>query len=89
MQPGENRQALVKDGTAAERETVLWEITGGNALGTRDRAIVQRFQPREDFQERRFPGAVRAHQAYAVAGRDQPIEIFEENFRAEALSGRG
>ena len=39
--------------------------------------------------QRGFAGAVGADQADAVAGRDQPVRVFEEEFVAEAFSGAG
>ena len=45
--------------------------------------------PGENLHQRGFAGAVRAHQADAVAGRDEPVGIFEEKLVAEAFSGAG
>ena len=43
----------------------------------------------ENFQERGFAGAVRADQADAVFGRDQPVRSFEQELVAKAFSGAG
>ena len=36
-----------------------------------------------------LPVPLRADQADAVAGRDEPVRVFEEKFVAEAFSGAG
>ena len=45
--------------------------------------------PAEHLEQRRFAGAVGADDADALVGRDQPVEVFEEDFGAEAFSGPG
>ena len=58
-------------------------------LAGRDRAVVEGFEPGEDLHQGGFAGAVRAHQADAVFGRDQPVRSFKEQLVAVALSRRG
>ena len=43
--------------------------------------------PPSHFEQCRFAGAVRAHDADAVLGRDQPVEIFKQEFVAESFAG--
>ncbi len=53
------------------------------------RAVVERLDAAEDFQQRGFAGAVGAHQPDAIVRRDEPVEIFEQELGAEAFAGRG
>ena len=82
----EHGHAFLKDATSGKREAVLREIPGANSFHYGNRAVVESFQSGEHFEESGFSRAVRAHQPDAVAGCDEPVEIFEEN-RAEALAG--
>ena len=41
--------------------------------------------PARIFEQRRFAGAVGADEAGALVGRDQPVEIFKQDFGAKAL----
>ena len=45
--------------------------------------------PAEDFHQRGLAGAVAADQANVVVVGDQPVDVFEEKFVAEAFSGAG
>ena len=58
-------------------------------LADADEAVIERFDPGEDLQQRGFAGAVRAHQADAVVGRDHPVSVFEEELVAETFPGGG
>ena len=78
-----------KTRAAGEREAVLRKISGGRAFGDGERAVVERVHAGENLHQRGFAGAVSAHQADAVAGRDQPVHVFEEEFVAETFSGAG
>ena len=49
MQIVEDRHALGEDGTAGEGETILRKISGGNAFGARDGAVVEGLQPARIF----------------------------------------
>ena len=89
MQPRKHRHALRKNRLAAQRETILRQVTGGNTLGARDRAIVKGFQARQNFHDGRFTGAVGADQTNARLRRDQPVGVFEEKFVAIALARAG
>ncbi len=85
----EDRHALGKDGAAGERQPILRQVPGADALGPADRAVVEAFRTRQNLQQRGFAGAVRAHQADAVARRDQPVRSLEEELVAIAFSGGG
>ena len=85
----EDRHALGKDAAARERKPVLRQIAGADAFRGADRAVVEGFHSAENLQQRGFAGAIRAHQADPVLGRDQPVGFFEEEFVAVAFSGGG
>ena len=67
-QLGKNRHALGEHGASGEREPVLRQVAGADALGRAERTVVERLDPRENLHQRGFAGAVRAHQADAVRG---------------------
>ncbi len=85
----EHRHALGKHGASGERQPVLRQVSRADALGPADRAIVEGFNASQDLQQRGFAGAVRAHQADAVARRDHPVRPFEQELVAIALAGGG
>ena len=85
----EDRHALGEDAAAGEREAVLRKISGGRAFGDDEAAVVEGVHAGEDLHERGLAGAVAADQADAVAGRDEPVRVFEEEFVAETFSGAG
>src|SRR5580700_4923371 len=61
----------------------------GRSLGDDERAVVEGVEACENLHQRGFAGAVRAHQADAVVGRDQPVGVFKKKFVAETFSGAG
>ena len=65
------------------------KIAGGRAFGDDERAVVESVEAGENLHQRGFAGAVRADQADAVVGRDQPVDVFEKKFVAETFSGAG
>jgi hypothetical protein len=85
----EDGEALVEDGAAGEREAVLREVADGHAADVGALAVVERLDAGEDFEERGFAGAVSADEAGALVGRDEPVDVVEEQFGAEALAGGG
>ena len=85
----ENRHALSEDGAPGERQPILRQISGADALGPADGAVVEAFSSGQNLQQRGFAGAVRADQADAVAGRDHPVRAFEEELVAIAFAGAG
>ncbi len=87
VEVAEHRHALGKHGAAGKREAILRKISGGRALGDDERAVVEGVEPGKNLHQRGFAGAVRAHQADAVVGRDQPVGVFKKKFVAEAFSG--
>src|SRR5208337_4330281 len=84
---GEHRHALGEHAAAGKREPILRKISGGRSLGDDQGAVVERVQAGENLHQRGFAGAVRADQADAVAGRDQPVGVFKKKFVAETFSG--
>ena len=70
-----------------ERQPVLRQVSGADALGAADGAIVEAFGAGQNLQQGGFTGAVRAHQPHAVARRDHPVRAFEEELVAIALAG--
>ena len=85
-QSGEHGHAFGENGAAGEREAVLRQVAEGDAFLCGDAAGIESFDAREHFEQRRFPGAVGAYQAGALVRRDQPVDTFEENLGAVALS---
>ena len=85
----EHRHALGENAAAGEREAILRKISGGSAFGDGERAVVEGVHAGENLHERGLAGAVAADQADAVAGRDEPVRVFEEEFVAETFSGAG
>src|SRR5580704_2160490 len=89
MQSSEHRHALGKNGTSRKREAVLRQISSSGAFGDDQRAVVERVQAGENLHQRGLAGAVRADQANAVVGRDEPVGVFKKEFVAETFSGAG
>ena len=85
----EDGEALVEDGVAAEGEAVLREVAEGHALDAGELAVVEGFDAGEDLEQRGFARAVAADQAGALVRRDQPVDVFKEEFLAEAFAGGG
>ena len=52
-------------------------------------AGIEPFDSRQDLEQRRFAGAVGAHDAGALVGRHQPVGIFKEDFGAVTFSRPG
>ncbi len=82
-----HRHALGEHGASGERQAVLRKISRADALGPADRAIVEAFGTGQNLQQRGFAGAVRAHQAHAVARRNHPVRPFEQELVAIAFAG--
>ena len=74
---------------AAEGEAVLREIAEGHAFDAGELAVVEGLDAGEDLEQGGFAGAVAADEADALVRRDQPVEVFEEEFLAEAFAGSG
>ena len=85
----EDGKALGEDGLAAEGEAILREVAEGHAFDAGERAVVEGFDARKDFEERGLAGAVAADEAGALVGRDEPVGVFEEELGAEAFAGGG
>ncbi len=84
-----DRKALVKNRPPRQLQSILRKIAAADALGARHRTVIERLQPGEHLQQRGFAAAVGADQTDAVLRRNQPIEVFEQEFRAKALAGPG
>ena len=84
---GKHRHALGENGASGERQPILRQISGADALGPADRAIVEALGPSQNLQQRGFAGAVRAHQADPVARRNHPVGSFEQELVAIAFAG--
>ena len=87
-QIAEHRHALRHHRAPGKRQAVLRQVAGGDPFGKADLAVVERLEARQGLEQGGLARAVRAHQAHAVARRDEPVEIFEQQFGAETLSGR-
>ncbi len=85
----EHRHAFGEDAAPGQRKPVLRKVSRADAAGHAERPVVERLDPRQHLQQRRLAGAVGAHQTRTVLGRDQPIQIFEQQLRAEALARPG
>ena len=88
QQVAEHRHAFGQHRASGKRQAVLREVTRGDPLGKGDFAVIERLEARQHLEQRGLARAVRAHQAHAVARRDEPIEIFKKRLGAESLSGR-
>ena len=82
-----DRHALGEHGAPGERQPILRQISGADALGPADGAIVEAFGARQNLQQGGFAGAVCAHQTHAVARRDHPVRSFEQELVAIAFAG--
>ncbi len=89
QQVGEDGHAFGEDGAAGEGEPFLRQVADAGALHDGDAAGVERVHAGQDFEECGFAGAVGAHDAGALVGGDQPVQILEECFGAEAFGGPG
>ena len=85
----EDGHAFVEDGAARKRKAFLRQIADAGALHCDDGAGIEAVDAGQDLEQRGFAGAVGAHDAGAFVGGDQPVQIFEECFRAEAFRGPG
>ncbi len=83
----EDREAFLKDGLAAQVEAVLRKVAEGHALGAGESAIVEGLASGEDLEEGGFAGAVAADEAGALVRSDEPVDVFKEEFLAEAFAG--
>jgi hypothetical protein len=84
----ENAHALGEDASPAQRQSVLRQVPDGHALGELNRPVVERFHATKDLQQRRLAGAVPADETGPLLGRNQPGDVFKQQLRAEALTGK-
>ncbi len=85
----EDGEALGEDGPAAEGEAILREVAEGHAFDAGELSVVEGFDAGKDLEQGGFAGAVAADEAGALIRRDEPVGVFEEEFLAEPLAGRG
>ena len=85
----EDGEALVEDAAAGEREAILREVAEGHALGVGALAVVERLDAGEDLEQGGLAGAVAADKAGALIRRDEPVDVFKEEFWAESFAGCG
>src|SRR5260370_41572527 len=89
MKFSKHRQALGKNGVAGHGEAVLRKVSGGDALGARDGAVVERLAPGKNLHDGGFAGAIGSDQADARFRRDQPVGVLEQELVTVALAGAG
>ena len=87
MKVVEDGETLGEDCLATKSETVLRKVAEGHAFDSRERPVVEGLDAGEDFQEGGFACAIAADQAGALVGRDEPVDVFKEEFVAEAFAG--
>src|ERR1017187_6881337 len=87
VQVVEDGEAFGEDGLAAQGQAVLREIAEGRPFYLRKLPVVDGFEAGEDLQDGGLAGAVAADQAGALVRRDQPVDVFKEEFLAKALAG--
>ena len=83
----EYRHAFSEDSSSTEGEAILWQVAGTDSLGANDAALIKRLNSRKHLQQSGFARPIRSHNAHAVVGRDEPIEILKQELVAETLSG--
>ena len=88
-QIGKDRQALGKHGAAGKRQAILRQVARGQPARGGQQARIQRLDARQDLQHGAFAGAVGAHQADAIIGRNQPIHVLEQQLVPVALPRAG
>ena len=87
-QIAEHGHALRHHRAPGKRQAVLRQVAGRDPFGKADLAVVEGFKAGQGLEQSGLARAVRAHQAHAIARRDEPVEIFEQQLGAEAFSGR-
>ena len=85
----EDRHALGENRAPGQREAVLGKVSGRGAFGDHERAVVEGVHAGENLHQRGLAGAVAADQADVIVVGNQPVDVFEEQFVAEAFSGAG
>ena len=85
----EDGEALGKDGLAADGEAVLRQVSNGHSLDRGELAVVEGIEAGEDLEQRGFARAIAANQASALVRRDEPVDVFKEEFGAEPFAGGG
>src|SRR5437660_7063994 len=86
---GKDRQAFSENGAAGHGKAVLRKVSGGDAFGARDGAVVERFAPGKDLHDGGLAGAVRSDETDARFWRNQPVGVLKQELVAVALAGGG
>ncbi len=86
QQIGEHGHALGEHSAPGKFQAVLRQVAEGDALHGVDAAVVQRLHAGENLEQRGLAGAVRADQADAVVRRKHPVQLLEQDPRAETLA---
>ena len=86
-QIAEHGHAFGEHGAAGKREALLRQIADAGAALRRDGTGIEPFDSGQHFEQRRFAGAVGAHDAGAFVGRNQPVDVLKKDFGAVALAG--
>ena len=84
-----HRHALGENRSAGHRQAILRKISGRDALGARDGAVVKGFASGQNLHDRGLAGAVGSDQPDARFWRDQPVGILKQKLVAIALAGAG
>ena len=83
----EDRHGLGKHSLSGQREAVLRQVAGADALGGAEGAVVEGFKPGQDFHHGGFASTVCSNQADTVAGRNHPVRSFKQELVAISFSG--
>ena len=83
----EHRHAFGEHRAAGKRKPFLRQIADGDAALHGDGAGIEALDPGQHFQQRRFAGAVGAHDAGALLRRHQPAGVFKKDFGPVAFPG--
>ena len=86
---GKHRHALGENSAAGEGEPVLRKVSGRDAFGARDGAVVEGLASGENFHDGGLAGAIRSDQTDARFWRDQPVGVLEQELVAVALASGG
>src|SRR5208282_3617531 len=81
--------ALSENRATGEGEAVLRKVSGRNAFGARDGAVVEGLASGKNFHDGGLAGAVCSDQTDAGFWRNQPVGILEQELVTVALAGAG
>ena len=87
MQFIEDREALVKDRSAGQRQSLLGKVADADAARLLHAAVVQRLQASDHLHQRGFAGSIGAHQRGLLLAADEPIGFHKQHPRPKPLAG--